>query len=93
MAMDNLEEAREILAAWKRADEDLPPKGQEVLIWNRELLAAHVAEEIAARKQAERERDESRAWVDRMIQETQELRCASCGEPYSPGTLSVRRAN
>jgi hypothetical protein len=34
----------------------------------------------------ELERDEAREWVRRMLRETQELRCAFCGEPYPPET-------
>jgi hypothetical protein len=33
-----------------------------------------------------KQRDEAREWVRKMVRETQELRCAFCGETYPPGT-------
>lgn len=37
-------------------------------------------------EQVERERDEARAWVRRLVHDTQVITCAFCGESYPPGT-------
>lgn len=41
------------------------------------------------RDAARRERDEARDWVKKLVRETQELRCAFCGETYPPNTPSA----
>lgn len=49
-------------------------------------LTATVRELRARLDQAERERDEARAWVRRMTSTQRVLTCAFCGEAYPPGT-------
>ena len=60
------ERAREVVAAWKRADDVLPPMRREVLLWSRDLLIEHVAGGIAAKERAEWERDAAHAEVTRL---------------------------
>jgi hypothetical protein len=90
MEAENIRQ-RERGIAWKA--EAMAALEQAARVWELDPNASVGlnVEEAIDRLQADNarlteERDEAREWVRKMVRETQELRCAFCGEMYPPGT-------